>query len=100
MMVKENQLKERVKQQPPQQAAPQTQSAPKKAAGKKSRGKLVLGGVLFLFAAAALTLGVLALTANLFGGRDAAINYLISMDPEYLTAAEIRADLELREADD
>lgn len=65
--------------------------------GKKNKKNVIFIIVPVLFALAAVTVGVLSLTLNLFGGRDAIIDFLTSMDPDYASVSAREASLDARE---
>jgi len=66
--------------------------------GKKKSRKLIFFLVPALFVAALAAVGVMSVGYNLFGGRDAIIGFLSSMDAEYQSVSAREAILDEREA--
>lgn len=61
---------------------------------KKKKGKLILVIVILVLVLGAGTAAYLALTQNLFGGRDKALSFLQSLDPQYQDLAYRQQQLE------
>lgn len=73
--------------------------AKKKGSSRKANPKVVLTAVAVLLAAAVIAGSVLAVTKNLFGGRDKLLAALSSMDPSFQSAESLKAELDRLEQD-